>query len=683
VVTGFDEIVWLKDETARMTACPVCGSAEGKAPVLRTRSLGDTGRMLTLLGCPDCHSRFWDDLTPLAYEEPAAYGWATEFYVEQGAGLEALIEPIARLASSRIGKMLEIGCGYGFSLDAGCRLFGWQPLGVDPSPLAAAGTRDLGVPIRPIYAAADTDLGGPFDLVYGSEVIEHVAESNEFLKICRAQLADDGILALTTPDAACIQPDTPMPTLLPALSPGHHLVLFSAEGLRLALERAGFTSISVRADGPRLIAYGACRPLDFDPLAPLDRRLYRNYLEAVLARNDLPLSLEVGMRSRLLKELTFTGAYPEASEELARLAALFEARLNFSPVPSQAPQLAASIERTGMAERTGIPWSLPGIYYCRGMIAMNHAGRHEEAAASFDAAARLARACRVAHAAVGIGDGETAMLETAAEECAILALSVADPPAAVERLRKFGTAQSGIWRTMVVRFIDLGHLELAKQVARDLGDPAAEALVKGFDVLLAGDAAGAQPQFDRVLAESDDFTEPATRGLMLALTSLDPNEVADRAEKGGFSAWLNETLFCRLVDLGHAAAAIRLEPLLGDREKWQVLSRVGLIRLVLDQAGEAVTPLAESFVRARREGSGATLAECCQIKNREVLARLLTQDALGAAHAAAEILDPSESWVPDEARAEMEQLLAPHEGVRALLDTKRRALKGAGKSSAP
>ena len=98
-------------------------------------------------------------------------------------------------------------------------LFGWRTVGVDPSPLAAAGKTALDLDIRPIYADADTALGGPFDVVYGSEVIEHVPTPHDFLKICRAHLAPGGVLVLTTPDGDDIRPDVPASALLPILSP--------------------------------------------------------------------------------------------------------------------------------------------------------------------------------------------------------------------------------------------------------------------------------------------------------------------------------------------------------------------------------------------------------------------------------------------------------------------------------
>jgi SAM-dependent methyltransferase len=568
------EIVWLNNEPQRVAACPICTDAGGKSPILRMRSLDAAARMLTLLACPDCESLFWDDLTPLAYETPGgAYDWATDFYVEQGAGIDALIEPIARLAGQPIKRALEIGCGYGFSLDAGRRLFGWDTHGVDPSPLAAAGGPALELPIEAIYATADSDFGGSFDLVYGSEVIEHVDHPDDFLRICRAHLAPDGILALTTPDAGGIRRETPLAMLLPALSPGHHLFLFSARGLIRILTRAGFGAVSVRTDGTRLIAYASDRPLGFDPSQQLDRALYRDYLRAVLKRDALPGSLEIGLRSRLFKELSHAGDFSAALAEFERLAALLERDRKIVPTLAAAAGLADSVERAGLSGGTGVPWGLPVVYFCRGMVELNHFGNHAAAVSWFDASVRLAEACRMVYAAAGIDDGETWVVMGQAKENAILALCF-----------------------------------------------------------------------------------------------VDPDQVLERVERGGLSEPLIEAVFARLTDLGHAAQATRLEPFLANRDRWPVLGRIGLIRLLLSAPADAIEPLVSAFTLARAAGSGATDAESCQIKQREILARLLVQDAHGAARAAFELLDPAAGeWVSPSARAELEALLADHPAVRDLI----------------
>jgi SAM-dependent methyltransferase len=681
------DIAWLEggspgaDEriTGYQRDCPVCGSSRAKTAILRAvrrgiaRGRGTEPRIVTLLACPECASRFCENPTPLAYERPGKYSWATDFYVEQGAAIDGLIEPLARLAGRPIDRVLEIGCGYGFSLDAGQRLFGWRTLGVDPSPLAAAGCRDLGVSIKPAYAATDTELGGSFDLVYASEVIEHVGRPDEFLRVCRAHLAVRGVLALTTPDAACVRAETPSATLLPALSLGHHLVLFSARGLELALRRAGFAHVAIWADGPRLIAYAGSEALDFDPGRPLDRKLYRDYLSAVLRRDDLPPSLELGLRSRLLKELTHAGEYANALQFYEQVAAFTARKCGVWLKPDAANALALRVEEGGLSGTSGVPWCLPVIYYCRAMIELNHIGNHGTAVAWFDASSLLAAACRATYVAAGMDDGETAVIELEAKRNALLALSFLDPAAAIERLAEVAAqtaATATWWRTLVIRLLERGEVGFAGSAAARSADPALVTLAGGFVALhRSGDAQAALRAFESLGSQGSEIAQQAMQGALLACAQLEPDRVADTAERGALSAWLIEALFIRLVDLGHTPQAHRLERLLVGRETWQIQSRIGLIRMLESAPAQAVASLAQAFILARQPGSGASNAECGQLKYREVLSRLLIKDADGAAHAAAQLLGAeAAAWVPPQIHADLTALLIDHPEVRAAIE---------------
>jgi SAM-dependent methyltransferase len=672
------ELSWLRGQRPQSkTACPVCGSRRSKTTILRARRRGllhwlRSPRKLALAACPDCDSLFYEHVTAPAYERPAKHAWATEFYVEQGAAIDALIEPIARLAGRPIGRLLELGCGYGFSLDAGRRLFGWQVLGIDPSPLAAAGSRDLRVPIVAAYAGSDENPDSSFDLVYASEVIEHVGQPREFLQICKARLAGDGVLILTTPDADCIRPETPAATLLPALSLGHHLTLFSRRGLAQALTEAGFSAVAIHADGPRLVAYAANQPFDFDPLRRLDRRLYREYLNAVLQRDDLSVSLLIGLSSRLLKDLTHAGDYSAAKGLFDSLAQLIERERGISIAAPAVDALTEKLEQVGLSGRSGAPWCLPGIFYCRGMIELNHAADHANAAIWFDASARIAAACRAAYAAAGIDDGETAVLQHQAEENAILALSFADPAAAIERLRDRaprGEFAAKMWQALVIRLIDRGELEFATAAAAASSEPHLVMLAAGFMALHRhADAAAARRDFAALRSADGALAELAATGQLLAATELDPEAVADAAERGGLSGWLVEALFNRLADLGHVAQALRLEKMLVQPQTWQIQSRLGLLKLLASAPAGAIENLTQAFALARLPGSGASDAECCQLKIREALARLMVQDAEGAARAAAELLDPQTTWAVPQARTEMRALLADHPAVRTVIE---------------
>ncbi|MDB5362591.1 MAG: hypothetical protein JWO51_3888 [Rhodospirillales bacterium] len=668
---------WCEAGTAQVLVCPVCGDADAKRALLSTRSLAPGRGTITLVECRACTNLFWDDQKSFAYEGGTGFPWSTDFYVEQGAGVDALIEPIARIPADRVRRYLEIGCGYGFSVDAAQRMFGWQGLGLDPSPLAQAGRDGLGLAIQTIYATTEIDLGGPFDLVYASEVIEHIDDPQAFLAICAAHLAPNGTLALTTPDADSVRPGVPMPELMLALSPGHHLILYSAEGLRHLLQAAGFPYVSVRSAGHRLVAYASRRPLDFDPAAPLDRGLYRRYLTQVLARDGLQLSLQRGLRYRLLKELTNSADYDEARVLLQVLSADIEATFGFSieaPVPNQ---ILDKVRQGTISGRFGAPWCLAGVLYCAGMIAQNGENAPAIASRCFDEAARVAIAFRQAYVAIGIDDGETGAIEQDAPRQAILSLCHVDPQAVADRLRRPASSGSAAWtEAAVLCLIDLGHLELAAVVA---DNPALRALSNGFIALhRRGDGKTALALFDQarvaggtIAARAHDNFLPATHQAVLRAgrTKIDTLIAPILSSSEPLPPTKIFPILVSLVDLGHLDIAARLEPLVQGVDDWRLLNARGMLDLLHRRTPvSAAASFAEAWRRTLADGSDEAAEERCRIKYHEVVAQLKAGDLDGAAMAAADLLNShAPAWVTQTAKADLKSLLADHPAVWARL----------------
>jgi len=671
------QVIWSEPGATRPNRCPVCAAPDAKRAILQTPSLAPGRGTITLLQCAACTNLFWDDLEPFAYEEGTGYVWSTDFYVEQGAGVDALIEPIARMPANRVRRYLELGCGFGFSIDAARRLFGWQCLGLDPSPLGRSGCQELGIDVRPIYATTDIDLGGKFEFVYASEVIEHVADPRKFVEICAAHLAPSGVLALTTPDAGSITPDMPPAELMLALSPGHHLVLYSAEGLRRLLHDAGFETASVQSRGHRLVAYASHGPLDFDAAAPLDRSLYRRYLSQVLERGDLAPSLRRGLTYRLLKEQTNAADYSTARELLRVLSADIKQTFGIALDAPIAPEVLASIRSGATSGRFGAPWCLAGILYCAGMIAQNGDGEPAVAVERFDAAVLVAGAFRTAYISIGIDDGETAAFELDAPFQAMLSLCRADPSGAVARLGKMPRSRSAeIREAIVFCLIDLGHLELAVSAGADM--PALQALALGFVALHRhGDGRGALAHFDRAAtvdgrigARARDGMIPATHQAILSASKHDIKAlIASLSDRIGTPSAKVAPIMASLIDLGQFEAAVGLDALIAGAPDWRLSNARGMLALLHHRQPEAAAAcFGDAWAGALAAGPDADPATRCRIKHHEVLARLVAKDAQGAATAAAEILGhDAPVWVTASAKADLAALLAKHPGVRDLM----------------
>ncbi len=138
------------------------------------------------------------------------------------------------------GKLLEIGCSWGFFLDA-ARKLGWEAHGVELSQPAAQWGRDN----LALTVFSGTLEHSPyvqtrsFDLVVASHVIEHMPNPMSFLDLVNSCLKPGGRLVLKTPNIVS----------LPARLNGEvwewfgapaHLVLFSPRGVAKVLDKAGF-----------------------------------------------------------------------------------------------------------------------------------------------------------------------------------------------------------------------------------------------------------------------------------------------------------------------------------------------------------------------------------------------------------------------------------------------------------
>lgn len=281
--------------------CPNCDSSAKKRPILR---VGGLGSGTALLRCPDCGCGFAHPPTLADYDaEPVGGEAALAFYLQQGAGLWGIAANLAALGRPAGARMLEVGCGFGLGLDFARRALGWEVLGLDPSPFAAAGRSQLGLPIESRYLASrDAALHGQFDVVMASEVIEHVASPPDFIRTLWAALREGGTLLLTTPDIGAAGPDTPPGLLAPLLSVGYHLVLQSEGSLAALLRGAGFTDVVVhRSGGASLVARGH-RGVARPPSAVSEADQYHRYLQAAAAAVQGDGDLWFGLVARSYRE---------------------------------------------------------------------------------------------------------------------------------------------------------------------------------------------------------------------------------------------------------------------------------------------------------------------------------------------------------------------------------------------
>jgi SAM-dependent methyltransferase len=154
------------------------------------------------------------------------------------------------------GRVLEVGCASGAFLSK-LRERGWDPCGIEPSPVAAARARAAGLDVYAGQAEDAPSFGRPFDLVVARHSLEHLHEPAHVLRVLRRQTRAGGWLACTVPDAGAFLfgrygadwYDLDLPRHLFHFEPATLTRLLEQTGWRVARVRGQATTIGLLGSG--------------------------------------------------------------------------------------------------------------------------------------------------------------------------------------------------------------------------------------------------------------------------------------------------------------------------------------------------------------------------------------------------------------------------------------------------
>jgi len=269
---------------------------------------------LVMVKCRSCKTAFFlgdDPVVGYDYEGLSKDYWHN--YVQNGAGITAMLEPLLAIDRPRKGDLLDIGCGFGFVQHFWEQLGYGEAVGLETSQYGVVGREKLGTNIiHKYYNDADEIHGRKFDYVFSSEVLEHVPDPKAFLTEISQGLSEDGILVLTTPSATAVKPDTEYSTLIATLSPGFHYFISSKEALTTLLEEAGYPHVCVRDGGSRLFAWASHQPLPEIADGFTEWPTYLDYLRNLAKHDDYHIA--GGAMYRLLKDSINLGEMERAKE---------------------------------------------------------------------------------------------------------------------------------------------------------------------------------------------------------------------------------------------------------------------------------------------------------------------------------------------------------------------------------
>lgn len=232
--------------------CSLCGASAG-APLFTIRGF-------PILRCQSCGARY---VSPRLKAEALAEMYSQENYYKSDNSLthgyvnyvgdrENIVATFARrlkwllaqTGRATPGKVLDVGCATGFSIDYALGQ-GWDAWGIEPSAYAASVAKErLGDRVKQGTLDRHTLAHESFDTVLLWDVIEHVPDPLLTLSQTRALLKPGGFLSLITPDVGSLVARLMGRRWMEYAKPTEHIIFFSRETIRRALERSGFEVIA-------------------------------------------------------------------------------------------------------------------------------------------------------------------------------------------------------------------------------------------------------------------------------------------------------------------------------------------------------------------------------------------------------------------------------------------------------
>lgn len=223
-----------------------------------------TGQALDLVRCASCGfgqpaalptlSRYFDRMYDQRWDE----AWVVNEFEADHKDLifHSILRELDRRVRSNGRRLLDVGAHAGRFLHL-AREAGWDAEGIELNPRTAAyAAARTGAPVHHVNAQSLADRGRRYDAVVLTDVLEHIPLPVQLLTTLASLTDLGGVVAVKVP---CGRSQVVKEQVLASITSHRvsladnlvHVNHFSPRSLRLALERAGFSS-TVRTAAPEL-----------------------------------------------------------------------------------------------------------------------------------------------------------------------------------------------------------------------------------------------------------------------------------------------------------------------------------------------------------------------------------------------------------------------------------------------
>jgi len=233
----------LKDKTESFAACQCGHQAKFKFKL----------RNFNFFDCQQCSLRFVSprylatDIYDNDYFQGASHGFGFTNYEEDKIASEEYLKKYLKwiqvntLPSSN--KLLDVGAANGYFVNLANKS-NFDASGLEISNSAVDWAKKLKRPV--IQGTLETlENGVEYDVITALDVLEHVPEPLNFLKIARSKISKDGIILINVPYVGSLFSKISGKNWHAYLPP-EHWMYFNKKSLRIMLKMAGFEVITSR-----------------------------------------------------------------------------------------------------------------------------------------------------------------------------------------------------------------------------------------------------------------------------------------------------------------------------------------------------------------------------------------------------------------------------------------------------